>query len=74
MRLWQRRTEDAFLNAYLDTVAGHAGAPAREVSLRLVRFFTLEKVLYEVRYELGNRPDWVQIPLDGLLELLGTAS
>jgi maltose alpha-D-glucosyltransferase/alpha-amylase len=31
----------------------------------------LEKALYELRYELGNRPDWVQIPLRGILDLLG---
>ncbi|MFO1372629.1 MAG: hypothetical protein U1F42_09630 [Candidatus Competibacteraceae bacterium] len=32
--------------------------------------FTLEKACYELRYELGNRPDWVIIPLGGLCELL----
>ncbi|MBA2443342.1 MAG: hypothetical protein H0V53_13240, partial [Rubrobacter sp.] len=38
---------------------------------RLVDFFTIEKALYEVRYELDNRPGWVGIPLKGLLDLLG---
>jgi maltose alpha-D-glucosyltransferase / alpha-amylase len=27
-------------------------------------------VLYELRYELGNRPDWIQVPLSGLLAML----
>jgi maltose alpha-D-glucosyltransferase/alpha-amylase len=31
----------------------------------------LEKALYELRYELDNRPTWVDVPLRGLLELLG---
>jgi predicted trehalose synthase len=30
----------------------------------------LDKALYELAYELGNRPDWASIPLDGLLRLL----
>ena len=35
---------------------------------RLIDAFTLEKALYELRYELANRPDWVAIPLDAMLE------
>ena len=33
----------------------------------------LQKVLYELSYELNNRPDWVSIPLRGLLDLFGNA-
>jgi maltose alpha-D-glucosyltransferase/alpha-amylase len=36
----------------------------------LLELFTLEKACYELRYELDNRPDWVEIPLAGLRELL----
>jgi maltose alpha-D-glucosyltransferase/alpha-amylase len=36
----------------------------------LLRFFMLEKALYELNYELNNRPDWVRIPLWGILDLL----
>jgi maltose alpha-D-glucosyltransferase/alpha-amylase len=32
----------------------------------------LEKAIYELGYELNNRPDWVRIPLQGILDLLGT--
>ena len=32
----------------------------------------LQKVLYELNYELNNRPDWVSIPLRGLLDLFGS--
>jgi maltose alpha-D-glucosyltransferase/alpha-amylase len=31
----------------------------------------LEKAVYELGYELNNRPDWVRIPLQGILHLLG---
>ena len=37
----------------------------------LIELFTLEKALYEIRYELDNRPDWVGIPIGGILDLLG---
>ena len=36
----------------------------------LLQLAEIEKVLYELRYELGNRPDWVHVPLQGLLALL----
>ncbi len=36
----------------------------------LLELFELEKALYELRYELGNRPDWVKVPLQGILALL----
>ena len=39
----------------------------------LLDTFLLEKALYEVRYELNNRPDWVPIPLRGILSLMGVS-
>jgi maltose alpha-D-glucosyltransferase / alpha-amylase len=39
----------------------------------LIDFFTLEKAVYEVNYELANRPDWVSIPLTGILRVLAKA-
>ncbi len=37
----------------------------------LLDAFLFEKAFYEVRYELNNRPDWVGIPLKGILSLMG---
>ncbi len=37
----------------------------------LLRLFMLDKALYELNYELNNRPDWVRIPLWGIFDLLG---
>jgi maltose alpha-D-glucosyltransferase/alpha-amylase len=67
---WQRRIENVFIDAYVAAMAGEATFPVERDARRLIRFFTLEKALYEVRYELGNRPDWVHIPLTGLRALL----
>jgi predicted trehalose synthase len=39
-----------------------------------VRIFELEKAIYELRYELAHRPDWVPIPVGGILRLLGESS
>jgi len=39
-----------------------------EISL-LLDLFLLEKVVYELSYELNNRPDWVNVPIAGILEM-----
>jgi len=41
---------------------------------RLLDLFVLEKAFYELRYELAHRPDWVPLPLHGILEAIGVAS
>jgi predicted trehalose synthase len=38
----------------------------------LLTIFLFEKAAYELRYELNNRPDWIRVPVEGLLELLGS--
>jgi maltose alpha-D-glucosyltransferase/alpha-amylase len=58
-RDWVRHTSDAFLGSY-----GNA-------SRAVLDFYLLEKCIYEIGYEANNRPDWIQIPLAGLSELLG---
>ena len=46
----------------------------RESSQLLLDVYLLEKALYELRYELNNRPDWARIPLHGILQLLDEPS
>jgi len=59
------------LAAYTEAVEGSPGYPADPDQVRvLLELFALEKACYELRYELDNRPDWVEIPLGGLCELL----
>jgi maltose alpha-D-glucosyltransferase/alpha-amylase len=71
MTRWERETAAAFLAAYARAVRGASSYPAdAEDVARLIELFVFEKALYEVRYELGSRPDWVRIPIAGLLERL----
>ncbi|MDA8296336.1 MAG: putative maltokinase [Actinomycetota bacterium] len=62
----------AYLGGYLERIAGSPLLPADpgELSTLLVAH-VLDKALYELRYELANRPEWVQLPLYGLRFLLG---
>jgi maltose alpha-D-glucosyltransferase/alpha-amylase len=67
---WEQATRDAFLKGYADAVAAPDGAP---LDAELLSLFELEKALYELRYELNNRTDWVQVPLHGVLALIRPA-
>jgi maltose alpha-D-glucosyltransferase/alpha-amylase len=68
---WERDAIHFFLEGYGKAGAGVASVPADDVSFRAtLDLFLIEKALYELRYELANRPDWVEIPLRGILELL----
>jgi maltose alpha-D-glucosyltransferase/alpha-amylase len=67
---WYRWVAVAFLHAYLERAAGQPFLPSSRGQLAaLLEVAALQKVLYEIVYELNNRPDWVSIPLRGLLEL-----
>jgi maltose alpha-D-glucosyltransferase/alpha-amylase len=73
-RIWQTWTTAAFLRGYFTSAAGSLFIPAASSQRdALLRLFVLEKALYELNYELTNRPDWVRIPLKGIFELLGDA-
>ncbi len=68
---WRQRAVDGFRAAYRKTMRGCAAYPASKKQARdMTAFFTLEKAVYEVSYELANRPAWVDIPLDGILGIL----
>jgi maltose alpha-D-glucosyltransferase/alpha-amylase len=75
LALWRRETSAAFLRGYRTAINGAASFPADDTTLaRLIEAFTLEKALYELRYELASRPDWVAIPLSAILEQLAGSS
>ncbi|HYQ01994.1 MAG TPA: maltose alpha-D-glucosyltransferase [Polyangiaceae bacterium] len=57
----------AFVRTYLEAIAGEAYCPKNPATARLLLdFYELEKVVYEVNYELNNRPNWLAVPLAGL--------
>jgi len=68
---WRQRAVDGFRAAYRKTMRGCAAYPASKKQARdMTAFFILEKAVYEVSYELANRPAWVDIPLKGILGIL----
>jgi maltose alpha-D-glucosyltransferase/alpha-amylase len=74
VREWERDTRAAFLAGYEEAIRGSPVYPTESAHARgLINLFTLEKALYELRYELNNRPDWVAIPLKGILALMEPA-
>ncbi|ABG03291.1 Trehalose synthase-like protein [Rubrobacter xylanophilus DSM 9941] len=71
VRRWERSVREAFLGGYAEGVRGAGVLPGEgEEAAALVELFALEKALYEIRYELDNRPDWIGIPVRGVLDLL----
>jgi maltose alpha-D-glucosyltransferase / alpha-amylase len=70
IRGWESETSGLYLRSYFRHMGEGAVLPAAEARGALLEAFLLEKGLYELAYELGNRPDWIDIPLTGLLQLL----
>ncbi|HVS85504.1 MAG TPA: hypothetical protein VHD91_07725 [Gaiellaceae bacterium] len=71
---WEERARDRFLSSYLDTVDPTLIPSGQAAIERLLGVFELEKAVYELRYELDNRPDWVKIPVAGIQRLIETAA
>jgi maltokinase len=71
---WEEQARSQFLEGYLDTVDPSL-MPAGSLAIeRLLAVFELEKAVYELRYELDNRPDWVRIPVAGIQRLIEEAA
>ena len=72
--LWYRTVAGTFLRGYREAAAGASFMPRSDDELTvLLSISMLHKVMYELSYELNNRPDWVAVPLRGLLDLVGPA-
>jgi maltose alpha-D-glucosyltransferase/alpha-amylase len=68
---WYVWVSTAFLHTYLDIIKPTGLIPEDPEQVKiLLDAFILEKALYEVGYELNNRPDWVDLPLQGILYIL----
>jgi maltokinase len=67
---WETRAREEFLAGYTATVDHSLLPDGEEAMTRLLAIFELEKAVYELRYELDNRPDWISIPVAGILRLL----
>jgi maltose alpha-D-glucosyltransferase/alpha-amylase len=72
--LWFHYMSGFFMEAYLQAVKDSPLVPKNEEDLRvLLQTFLLEKAIYELNYELNNRPDWVLIPLRGIRQVMDLA-
>jgi maltose alpha-D-glucosyltransferase/alpha-amylase len=70
-RFWVECVSASFLKSYLATAGTASFVPQATDDLELqLTTMLLEKALYELRYELNSRPDWVRIPLRGILDLV----
>lgn len=66
---WLALSRQALLDGYRQGSDGCRFAPAETGEFEsLIALFTVEKVLYEILYEANNRPDWLIVPVDGLIE------
>jgi maltose alpha-D-glucosyltransferase/alpha-amylase len=75
LTLWYRSVSGAFLRAYLATSKGASFVPQDRAELgNLLDFLLFEKGIYELGYEANNRPDWIDVPAQGLVDMLEASS
>jgi maltokinase len=67
---WEASVRESFLEGYFEAVDSALLPHGQDAVARLLSVFELEKAIYELRYELNNRPDWVGIPVAGIERLL----
>jgi maltose alpha-D-glucosyltransferase/alpha-amylase len=71
LEAWETDVRRAFLAAYAEATKQSGLYASFEDVAGLLQLFELEKVLYELRYEINNRPNWIHVPLAGVLGMLG---
>jgi Uncharacterized protein, probably involved in trehalose biosynthesis len=60
-----------FLSSYFETMNSSNLIPDEQGRTILLRVFMIEKAVYEVGYEMNNRPEWINIPIKGIKAILG---
>jgi trehalose synthase-fused probable maltokinase len=70
---FEQRARERFLGEYFEQVDASLLPPGEAAINNLLAIFELEKALYELRYELNNRRDWIPIPVAGIRRLLDSA-
>ncbi len=71
IRYWYLWVSVVYFKGYLEVVGDADFIPQHQDQLRvLLESFLLEKAMYELGYEMNNRPDWLQIPIQGILQLV----
>jgi len=74
VEFWHTWVSVLFLKAYLEVAAQGGFLPRTNEELQvLIDIYLLEKAIYELGYELNNRPEWIRIPVRGILRQLKSA-
>jgi predicted trehalose synthase len=71
---WEEQAREQFLAGYFETVDPSLLPVGTAAVERLLAVYELEKAVYELRYELDNRPEWVVIPVAGIVRLIDQAA
>src|SRR5213078_3742594 len=72
--LWYRQASSLFLQSYLNATSGAIFIPKNSEDLQIMlEAYLLDKAVYEIGYELNNRPSWVVIPIRGIKHILQAA-
>jgi trehalose synthase-fused probable maltokinase len=70
---FEQRAREQFLGSYFASVDPTLMPGGESAINNMLSIFELEKAIYELRYELNNRPDWTPIPVAGIVRLLESA-
>jgi maltose alpha-D-glucosyltransferase/alpha-amylase len=72
---WEQEIRRQFLDGYTEAAAGAAFLPRDPQILRqLLAVFEMEKAVYELGYEVNNRPDWIWVPVEGIRAIMEGAA
>jgi maltose alpha-D-glucosyltransferase/alpha-amylase len=75
VELWYHYMSQIYMQAYLEKINGSGLLPENKEDLgNLLQTFLIEKAVYELNYELNNRPDWLIIPLRGIKSVIATSA
>jgi maltose alpha-D-glucosyltransferase/alpha-amylase len=69
--VWYYYISSVFVRSYLETVGKSSFVPKNKDQFeKLLNFFLLDKAIYELGYEINNRPQWIAIPMKGIIKIL----
>jgi len=70
--VWYCRVSATYLNSYMKYMTEASILPQETEGIEVIlNSYLIEKAIYEINYELNNRPSWVELPLEGILQVLG---
>jgi len=69
--LWYHYISGIYVRTYIETLGNTNLIPDNKEDIKIMLdTYILEKAVYELNYELNNRPDWVNIPIKGIKHIM----